>query len=120
MKFVFSFLTASIVAGVVAGPAFAEFKKIKTEAQFQKQVVGAKISNNGTWLVLSNDGKLTGKTAKGDKMNGVWKWNQGFFCRNLLIGKKELGSDCQVVAIDGNEVQFTREQGKGDAIVFTK
>ena len=41
------------------------------------------------------------------------------YCRNAVLGTENLGTDCQVVGISGNKVQFIREYGKGKAGVST-
>lgn len=66
-------------------------------------------------MLISADGKITGETSKKDKVAGAWAWNKRYWCRNITVGGNALPEDCQKVTIDGNQVTFTRNKGKGDS-----
>lgn len=100
-----------IVLGTVA--TAQNFKRIKTEANFRALVVDRKLtSDDAGWMIVKSDGKTEGHIL-GQKFNAAWVWNKRMYCRNAVLGKKQLGTDCQVVKISGKTVQFIRKYGKG-------
>jgi hypothetical protein len=109
-----------LVFGIFATTALAEFKAVKKEKQFRQTIVDRKLtSDNGNWTVINSNGTQTGKFGK-NSYSGTWKWSGKYWCRNGVIGGKELGTNCQLVEIDGNETRFTRDKGKGkDAGTYT-
>ena len=42
----------------------------------------------------------------------------GFFCRNLLWGMRELKYNCQKVTFDGRRLRFISDEGKGQSASF--
>ena len=66
----------------------------------------------GIKLNVSPDGKISGR-AFGQKVTGDWKWQGGYFCRDLYVGGDELGANCQLVQVNGNTVRFTSDRGQG-------
>lgn len=108
------------LAALLAAPAHAGFKKIKTESQFQELVVGKTIvSAKGTVTKITANGKFSGKTHKGAKFHGAWKWHKTFWCRALVMDKKDRGTDCQVFRVNGNKVEVIRDKGRGETISGT-
>ncbi|SDX14567.1 hypothetical protein SAMN05444358_103155 [Ruegeria halocynthiae] len=111
-----SFVKLTAVTCVALGTAMAaEAKDIKKENQFLDAVAGKTLSGNEAILVISADGKLTGKLKDGRKVAGAWVWSKRFWCRNLVVGGKALPQDCQTVSLDGDQVTFIRNKGKGDS-----
>lgn len=102
-----------IAATLAAGPAFsASLKAIKSESQFNQQVVDKKrTTGNGTWFRVKSDGTIDGMH-DGKKFRGAWKWSGKYYCRNGVMGSQEIGSDCQVVKTGGGQVQFWGKKGK--------
>lgn len=108
-------LTAASSIPAVAG----DYKRIKTEQEFISIVVGKKLSwGGGTATVMAN-GKTTGRLKEQGKYSGNWVFSKGFYCRNLVIGGKETGTNCQTVEVSGNTLRLTRDQGKGQATVLS-
>lgn len=107
-------LIASVLTCIaIALPVDAQnLKRIKKESDFRSIVVGRTLSDGQATLILTEDGKISGKVGA-NKVVGAWKWGNGFFCRNLNVGNKALGNDCQTVHTNKTEVTFTRKQGKG-------
>ena len=102
-----------LAAGFLAQPAMSEnFKRITKEDQFRSLVVGKKGVSEAGWFIIHPDGTTTGHIFK-KKFSAAWVWQKKMYCRNAVLGKKKLGTDCQVVKISGNKVQFIREYGKG-------
>ena len=71
----------------------------------------------GIRLNVNTDGTITGR-ALGRDVTGDWAWKDGYFCRTMFWGKREIPYNCQLVEIDGNRVRFTTDQGVGDSADF--
>ena len=48
------------------------------------------------------------------QVRGAWNWQNGYFCRNLYWGSREIGTNCQEVKISGDLVRFTSDLGEGN------
>ncbi|WP_298261099.1 hypothetical protein [uncultured Litoreibacter sp.] len=93
------------------------FKRITSKEDYIEQVAGKNYCNEtGCWKVRKN-GKMSGKFGEA-KLKGKWKWSKGFACRSASLGKKDLGSDCQIVETNGKQIRVTRDQGKGKSVVY--
>lgn len=118
MTFFRTLLAGCIATALVAGPASAGFKWIKKEADFRQMIVGKKLVAESGWSIAHPDGRLVGKFKPG-KLRGNWLWQGRYWCRNALVGGKELGTNCQKVEIDGNTMRLTRDKGKGKVTLWT-
>ena len=95
------------------------WERITTEQQFVEEVVGRTLVNpEGYAWVYQPDGRITG-TWDGQPVTGRWEWHQTLFCRNVRIGATETGTDCQVKEVRGQQMRYTRDQGRGDTIVMS-
>ncbi|MEY8830880.1 hypothetical protein AB9K34_21125 [Sedimentitalea sp. XS_ASV28] len=110
-----AFIAVAItVFSMTAYPSEADsFKKIKSEGDFNANIVGKTLTSGKTTLVIQPDGSITGSAPSG-KVVGKWNWQKGYFCRALRVGKKDFPSDCQTVYFDGGEFYTVAQQGKGD------
>ncbi len=114
------FLALACLAAFAATPLLAEFKQVRTEAEYIEKFVGKTLVDpDGNTFRVTADGKLTGKLTNGDKVRGAWKWNRRFWCRNVIVGGRELGTDCQKIEVDGNQYRLTRKKGRGEVRVGT-
>ena len=95
--------------------AMAEgFQRIEDEVKFLNVIEDRQLKRFGIRLQVSGDGQILGR-AFGQKVSGDWDWKDGFFCRDLYLGGRELDPDnCQLVEIKGNTVRFTSDMGQGD------
>ncbi|WP_372885044.1 hypothetical protein [Shimia sp.] len=111
------FATISILASamVLANPANAQsLNKITNEDDYRAMVVGHKFyDEHGNWVRSNADGTMVGRFNK-EKLRGAWNWQGRYFCRNIILGKNELGTDCQVVYTNGTQLQSKRNKGKGE------
>lgn len=108
---IFPLLCASLA--LIGTAVQAEFKQIKKEKQFRAAIVDKKLTDaNGNWTIIKSDGSQSGQF-NGNAYVGAWTWNGRYWCRNGKIGGNELGTNCQMVEIDGNQTRFTRDKGKG-------
>ncbi|WP_298850646.1 hypothetical protein [uncultured Ruegeria sp.] len=117
MKLIFNLAAAALL--VTGLTSVADAKELKKQSQFVEAVTGKKLVSGDTWLVISQDGKIEGVGRNNVKITGAWVWNKRFWCRNVVAGQKKFPEDCQKVKIDGSQVEFIRNKGKGDSIVYT-
>ncbi|WP_171175770.1 hypothetical protein [Ruegeria sp. HKCCD8929] len=103
----------SLSLAIAGNAALADFKAVKKEAQFRQQIVDRKLTDaKGNWTIIKSDGTQSGKF-NGNTYTGSWKWSGRYWCRNGVIGGRELGTNCLLVEIDGSTTRFTRDKGKG-------
>ncbi len=107
----FVFLTFAQVAGA------GEFIQIKQAKEFSEVIDGKTLVRPLIKLRVSTAGEIVGTGAK-LAVTGNWKWIDGYFCRDLFWGKRELGYNCQAVAVNGNTIRFQSDKGTGDFADF--
>ena len=90
---------------------------ITNRSDFENLVIDKKLNRFLISLSVSNDGKIKGSAA-GMNVTGDWDWIDGFFCRTLLWGARELKYNCQLVTFDGRRLRFIADQGKGQSASF--
>lgn len=101
-----------------------DFQRVQSEAEFVRLVGGKELSilrpfylRNAIKLEVSPTGNIAG-TALRKPVTGAWRWENGFFCRDLMFGDDDIGPNCQMVVVKGNEVRFIADQGQGDRADF--
>jgi len=117
MSRLFKTITLSTAAaGLLATSALAEgFQRIEDESKFVNIIKDRELKRFGIRLQVDDSGKIVGR-AFGQAVTGEWDWQNGFFCRDLYLGGKELDPDnCQLVEVRGNTVRFTSDMGQGDS-----
>lgn len=113
---------AAFLALAPATPAPAEpwalvddpssFREVKDESEFIQIVTKGTLSRFGIKLNVRPDGSILGR-AFGMPVRGAWRWREGYFCRDLYWGQREVGANCQQVKVSGNTLRFTSDQGQG-------
>ena len=103
---------------LTASSAFAEPKVITTSNEFVELVTDNKLTRPFITLKVSSNGEIHGKGAF-SKITGAWLWEDGYFCRSLRWGSRDLKYNCQRVTSDGNQLTFTSDRGQGDSASFT-
>lgn len=93
-------------------------RKVTNKSEFMGIVQGKTISRPLVKLSVKPDGTISGKGAKWD-VSGSWSWQNGYFCRSLEWGGKDLGYNCQQVFVSGGSIRFTSDQGKGRSAEFS-
>lgn len=116
MHLIKQFVAAAMILTFSGGAVFADFKKIRKEADFRNLVVGKSVVADNSTVTIAADGTLKGKTADGKKIVGAWNWQGRFWCRNVVVDGNALGTNCQQFEIDGTAVRVTRDKGRGDVI----
>lgn len=109
------FCVALILAGT---PSFAsDFKPIREANVFKTAIAGKTLTRPLIKLVVSATGDISG-TGAAIPVTGTWAWKDGYFCRTMLWGERDIGYNCQEVAIHGNKVRFQSDKGTGDYADF--
>ncbi len=109
-------LGAAALMGL-AGPAFADFQKVNSRAEFVALVDGKTLSRPLVRLQVSSDGRISGRGATWD-ISGRWQWKGGYLCRSLEWGGDDLGYNCQEVRVNGQRMRITSDRGTGDSAEF--
>ena len=107
----------AVVASLLAVPAAADFAKVTDEAAFKRLVAGKTLAHPFFKLQVSPEGAISGQGIRRE-VRGEWRWQDGYFCRDLFWGDKELGYNCQQVDVNGARLRFTADRGAGDSAVF--
>ena len=71
----------------------------------------------GIKLKIMEDGRIEGK-AMGRDVVGDWEWQDGFFCRSMFWGKRDIGYNCQEVSINNKKIKFISDRGLGASAKF--
>jgi hypothetical protein len=109
-----------LAAGLCASAAGAEgFRQVTDRGEFLSLVRdrALQISVFGVDLRVSPDGRIAGEGA-GRPVTGKWRWNGGYFCRDLAWGERDLGPNCQAVHVSGSTIRFTSDRGEGRSADF--
>ncbi|MEM9342854.1 MAG: dihydrodipicolinate reductase [Pseudomonadota bacterium] len=105
--------SANATEGWSLAPDGTQFQRIAGKGTFVRIIQQGDLSRLGIRLKVRPDGQITGR-AWGRNVTGQWSWRDGYFCRNLFWGKREVGPNCQEVKVGGNMVRFTSDRGNGD------
>lgn len=98
--------------------AAADFRPVTDGQAFQELVDGKTLTRPFIKLVVSSSGQISGSGASRD-VTGTWTWQNGYFCRDLFWGERELGYNCQAVAYNGSKIRFQSDKGAGDYADFS-
>jgi hypothetical protein len=108
----FLVLALAITAGSAHG-----FEPVTSADDFARTVAGRQLTRTGIRLEVLPSGRITG-TGFGRDVTGQWRWEGGFFCRDMDWGGRSIGFNCQRVLRDGDRVRFIADQGSGDFADF--
>lgn len=89
------------------------FQTIPERSAFVDALQGKRLTRAGITLSVTPDGQIRGR-AFGRDVTGGWRWQAGYFCRDLKWGRRDLGYNCQSVQRRGNVLRFTSDRGAGD------
>lgn len=108
------------LALAVSFPAMAEakYKKVNSKDEFVQITNGKNMTIMGITVFVTADGKIGGK-AYGRQVKGAWRWQDGFFCRDLYWGERDFGPNCQEVRVHGDKIRFASDRGAGRSAVLT-
>ena len=112
-KFGFKF----ILFFLIASPIIASETTISERPDFENLVKDKKLERFLISLSVTGDGKIEGSAA-GRDVSGDWNWIDGYFCRTLMWGERELKYNCQKVTFDGRRLRFISDRGAGQSASF--
>ncbi|MEM1374567.1 MAG: dihydrodipicolinate reductase [Pseudomonadota bacterium] len=106
------------VAMIAATPLHA-MEAISDRSTFMATLDGRELRLGlyGLSLNVTADGRIAGR-AMGQSVSGDWSWQDGYFCREMLWGEREIPYNCQLVEAQGDRMRFTTDRGAGDSASF--
>ena len=96
------------------------FEPIRDKSRFLSLIEGRELRLNlfRIRIQLTPDGQIQG-SALGWDLNGRWKWEDGYFCRDMDWSGYAIPFNCQLVEARGEEeIRFTVDRGTGDSASF--
>ena len=112
----FTILAIAVLGlGLIAGPRTAqaeEFRVVDSDTRFVALIEGRELRRLGIRLTVTPTGEIQGR-AFGGPVTGQWRWENGYFCRDLFWNDTDLGYNCQLVQENGPTLRFTSDQGAG-------
>ncbi|MGI1662362.1 dihydrodipicolinate reductase [Palleronia sp. KMU-117] len=111
MRIVLTSFVLSLMFATTA-PAAQEFQTVREQDRFVNLVSGRELTRFGIKLTVTPDGEIRGR-AFGRPVSGNWQWSDGYFCRTLFYGDRDLGPNCQEVKVQGETIRFTSDRGQG-------
>ena len=106
---------AGLGLGLIAGPRTAQaegFRVVDSDTRFVALIEGRELRRLGIRLTVTPTGEIQGR-AFGGPVTGQWRWENGYFCRDLFWNDTDLGYNCQLVQENGPTLRFTSDQGAG-------
>ncbi|MDE3079465.1 MAG: dihydrodipicolinate reductase [Paracoccaceae bacterium] len=105
-------LAVGLLASASAAAAADSFNAVTTRDSFVSLIEGRKLTRFGISLDVTPKGDIEG-SAFGIPVTGKWRWEKGYFCRDLKFGQKDLGPNCQQVLVRNSVVRFVSDRGTG-------
>ena len=115
-------LSLGVTLSEVGSARAEQFTPIPDKNAFLSTVAGKDLRLKGygpivVRLIVQPDGEITGRGLGWD-VTGAWRWQDGYFCRDLNWGGSDLGQNCQAVLVQGQTIRFVSDQGTGDHADF--
>jgi hypothetical protein len=114
-------VTAALLSFVfAAAPLWAEGRAIREKSEFLGLVQDRelRIGLYDLTLRVLSDGRIEG-SALGRDIEGVWAWKDGYFCRQMVWGTRDIPYNCQLVEVEEDgAMRFTVDQGRGMSAAF--
>jgi hypothetical protein len=109
-----SFLPLAVMAGLFLSETAAaeQFQPLRDQRSFVGLIEGRDLTRFGIRLEVTPEGDIKGD-AFGRPVTGAWRWQDGFFCRDLYWGERDLGANCQEVQVNGETLRFISDRGEG-------
>ena len=82
------------------------------------QIVGKQLVSGSDSFTANADGTLTGEFG-GETLTGVWRNENGQFCRSGTLGTTAIPDACQIVTIAGQNVSLTHVSGSQSTTNYT-
>ncbi|MDO9638994.1 MAG: dihydrodipicolinate reductase [Pseudotabrizicola sp.] len=114
-------LLLAMLVLVLPGLAQANaFEPVRDKAVFLSLVKNKdlRIGLYNLTLKVTPDGRING-TALGWAISGSWRWEDGYFCRDMDWSGYAIPFNCQLVeARNGQDLRFTVDRGAGKSASF--
>lgn len=112
-------ILALCMALIVSGQAAIANERVTDKGTFLSLVDGnsLKIRLYALSLDVLPNGTIKG-SALGSKVTGNWTWQDGYFCRGMMWGERDIGYNCQLVTAAADRMTFTTDKGAGDSATF--
>ena len=105
-------LTAAVGLFLSDGAAAEQFQPLRDQRAFVGLIEGRDLTRFGIRLEVTPAGEIRGN-AFGRPVTGAWRWQDGYFCRDLYWGERDLGPNCQEVRVNGETLRFISDRGEG-------
>lgn len=104
---------------VITWGAASHAAPITKESEFLAALDGKTLSIPIYTLRLNvlPDGQIVGR-ALGIKVTGDWAWQDGYFCRTMTWGSRDIPYNCQLVERTDRGLRFTTDKGAGNSAEF--
>ena len=107
------FLLFVAVLSFAPGAVHAQWNKVDQKTELMGLIDGKTLRRMGIRLQVFDNGKIEGR-AFGRDVTGEWSWQGGYFCRNLVWGKRPIAYNCQWVGAKGkSKMRFQSDKGTG-------
>ncbi len=116
--------TALLALAACAAPVTEpEFQQISEFETFRTEIVGKRLVNEDvaspSFLLVNADGTMEG-IYEGTEYTGVWRWEDGYFCRTSTSGFTDQPENCQRWDVAGDRVRSVRDRGAGQESYYTR
>ena len=99
------------MTGCAATGTRTAYQSVTVESVFRERVVDRPLSWPGGFDVrFTSDGRITGQFPDG-KVEGLWQWQAGRFCRSIAVGGIARPKECLGIELSEDQVRFKRENG---------
>ena len=102
---------------LIASQISASEITVSSRSNFEDLVINKRLERFLISLSVTKAGKIEGSAAA-RSVTGDWDWVDGFFCRSMLWGARDIKYNCQKVTFDGRRLRFISDQGKGQSASF--
>ena len=114
-------ITSAVIVIAATGSALAndQYRLIDAPEDFADAFIGQKImdpEDANNFFVIGEDGTIAG-TWYGGKLEGAWRWEEGYFCRTLSL-PRPAPEDCQEWYLGDGSARLTRDRGKGESTIY--
>tara|TARA_Y100000385_G_scaffold193238_1_gene199848 strand:+ start:1132 stop:1482 length:351 start_codon:yes stop_codon:yes gene_type:complete len=113
MTFSLKLITSLLIATQISASEIT----VSSRSDFEDLVINKRLERFLISLSVTKDGKIEGSAAA-RSVAGDWDWVDGFFCRSMLWGAREIKYNCQKVTFDGRRLRFISDQGRGQSASF--
>lgn len=92
------------------------WQRVETEEMFRRAFADKALTSEGMEFTIHSDGRISGRIGT-SRLTGAWYWRDRYFCRTAELDGEDLGLDCEIIEILGNQMRYTRDKGNGDTSI---